>query len=123
MQNNVSKHKISKSSFWTYAIKLFFVFWIHLKTETNCNHNKRRIMKILFILVDNIFYKYNRILPPSTKQLTDEINPLRNELNGNVPTRQQYTNCTMPVNKTYSKYASIIFNFFGVYTVYSLYNL
>jgi len=28
-------------------------------------------------------------LPPSTKQLTDEIKPLRNELNGNVPTKQQ----------------------------------
>lgn len=29
------------------------------------------------------------ILPPRTKQLTVEMNPDKNELNGNVPTKQQ----------------------------------
>lgn len=37
-------------------------------------------------------------LPPRTKQLTVEMNPDKNELNGNVPTKQQYTNCMTPVS-------------------------
>ena len=37
------------------------------------------------------------------KQLTVDMNPDKNELNGNVPTKTQYTNCVMPVNKMYSK--------------------
>lgn len=37
-------------------------------------------------------------LPPSTKQLTVEMNPDKNELNGNVPTKQQYKNCMTPVS-------------------------
>lgn len=37
------------------------------------------------------------------KLLTHDMNPLRNELNGNVPTRQQYKNWMAPVSKMYSK--------------------
>ena len=33
------------------------------------------------------------------KDPTHEINPDKNELNGNVPTRQQYTNWMTPVSK------------------------
>lgn len=50
----------------------------------------------------NKIYK-NHSLPPRTKLLTDEIKPLRNELNGKVPTRQQYENCTTPVNTIYNR--------------------
>ena len=58
-------------------------------------------------------------LPPSTKEPTHEINPDRNELNGKVPTKQQYTNCMIPVSIMYAKYASTIFNFLGVLLTYS----
>jgi len=53
-------------------------------------------------------------IPANTNDPTQDIKPDRNELNGNVPTMQQYTNCTMPLNIMYSKYASIVFIFFGV---------
>lgn len=49
----------------------------------------------------NIFYFFlveNLVLPPRTKQLTVEMNPDKNELNGNVPTKQQYMNCMTPVS-------------------------
>lgn len=42
-------------------------------------------------------------LPPNTKQLMVEMKPDRNELKGNVPTKQQYTNCVTPVNTMYSR--------------------
>lgn len=58
-------------------------------------------------------------LPPSTKQLTVEMKPLRKELNGKVPTRQQYTNWMTAVKNTYKRYASMIFSFLGVFAVYS----
>lgn len=67
----------------------------------------------------NITSTFLLFLPARTKHPTQEMNPLRNELNGKVPTRQQYKNCRTPVNKTYNKYASITFNFFGVLLVYS----
>ena len=53
-------------------------------------------------------------IPANTNDPTHDIKPDKKELNGNVPTRQQYTNCTMPLSIMYSKYASIIFIFFGV---------
>lgn len=57
------------------------------------------------------------------KQDTQDMKPLRKLLKGKVPTRQQYTNWITPVRKTYNKYASIIFNFLGVFFVYSDQNL
>ena len=38
----------------------------------------------------NAFCKLNS--PASTKEVTQEIKPERNELNGKVPTKQQYKN-------------------------------
>lgn len=60
--------------------------------------------------------------PPSTKQLTVEMKPLRKELNGKVPTRQQYTNWMTAVRNTYRRYASMIFSFLGVFALYSWYS-
>jgi len=34
------------------------------------------------------------------KHPTEEINPERKELNGKVPTKQQYTNWIIPVKRT-----------------------
>lgn len=36
---------------------------------------------------------------PRMKEATQEMNPLKNALNGKVPTRQQYTNWKTPVKK------------------------
>jgi len=38
-----------------------------------------------------------------TNDPTHEINPDRNELNGKVPTKQQYTNWKIPVSITYAR--------------------
>jgi len=45
-------------------------------------------------------------VPARTKVPTVEMNPDRKELYGNVPTRTQYTNCTIPVTRTKSRNAS-----------------
>jgi hypothetical protein len=60
---------------------------------------------------------------PSTNVPTQEMNPDRNELNGKVPTRQQYANWMIPVSITYNKNPSMIFNFWGVFSQYSSFNL
>jgi hypothetical protein len=54
-----------------------------------------------------------------TKDPTVEMKPDKKELKGNVPTKQQYPNWKIPVNITYTKYASMIFNFLGVDCMYS----
>lgn len=36
-------------------------------------------------------------LPVSTKDPTQDMNPDKKELKGNVPTRRQYRNCMIPV--------------------------
>ena len=69
-----------------------------------------KILSIWF----NVIY-----LPPKTKPPTVEMNPDKKELNGKVPTMQQYTNCIIPVKRIYNKYASTIFSFLGVFLVYS----
>lgn len=53
------------------------------------------------------------------KEPTHEMKPDRKLLNGKVPTRRQYRNCSAPVNKMYSKYASTTFSLLGVVVVYS----
>jgi len=45
-------------------------------------------------------------VPARTKVPTVEMNPDRKELYGNVPTRTQYINCTIPVTRTKSRNAS-----------------
>lgn len=42
-------------------------------------------------------------VPANINDPTHEINPDRNELNGKVPTRQQYKNWTMPVAMMYAR--------------------
>lgn len=37
-------------------------------------------------------------LPARTNDPTDEMKPDKKELNGNVPTREQYINWNIPVN-------------------------
>ena len=69
--------------------------------------------------LDPPMYRLIGNIPPRTNDPTQEINPDRNELNGKVPTKQQYTNCMIPVSMMYAKYASTIFNFFGVWLTYS----
>lgn len=45
-----------------------------------------------------ILLNHQLLLPPKTKDPTQEMNPDKNELNGKVPTRQQYANWMIPVN-------------------------
>lgn len=53
------------------------------------------------------------------KQPTHEMKPDKKLLNGKVPTSRQYRNCSAPVSKMYSKYASTTFSLLGVVVVYS----
>uniref|UniRef100_A0A5S6QPY6 Adenine phosphoribosyltransferase n=1 Tax=Trichuris muris TaxID=70415 RepID=A0A5S6QPY6_TRIMR len=47
------------------------------------------------------------------------MKPAKKLLNGNVPTIAQYTNCSTPVKKVHSMYASMIFSRWGVCLLYS----
>lgn len=58
--------------------------------EMNQQNQNVEIEMISFVAYSN--QNQSITLPPSTKQLTVEINPDKNELNGNVPTKQQYKN-------------------------------
>lgn len=53
------------------------------------------------------------------KAPTHEMKPDRKLLKGKVPTSRQYRNCSAPVSKIYSKYASTTFSLLGVVVVYS----
>ena len=70
--------------------------------------NRKKVFLFLSKWVWNIFSGalittnkvVSNVLPARTKEPTQEMNPERKELNGNVPTKRQYRNCTIPVSMT-----------------------
>ncbi len=59
------------------------------------------------------------MLPARIKEPTHEMNPDKKLLKGKVPTSRQYRNCSAPVSRMYSRYASTTFSLLGVVVVYS----
>ena len=79
----MSKNKICKSSFWCNVFEYSLVLFIYLYAIWSLKKIKQ-----IFKLIKIYTIKTN-IKPAKTNDATVEINPERNALNGNVPTKQQ----------------------------------
>jgi hypothetical protein len=81
----MSKDKVCKSSFWA-DFKLPLVGRIDLEPQASC---RKENIQLDSNRKSNIRKKTIINIPARTKEPTHEMNPLRNELKGKVPTKQQ----------------------------------
>lgn len=86
------------------------IFTYYLNAQIAMKH-RVFVMTLQLILsnMTNLYKTVSNVLPARTKEPTQEMNPERKELNGNVPTKRQYRNCTIPVNMTQVRQASTSF--------------